>query len=337
MKTSIGVSCLLAALVGLLSCDNQSSPPKTMTEVRVQLKWVHQAQFAGMYVAIEQGYYASEGLEVALLEGGMNIDQADQLRSGAADFAILPAEALLLRNTEKPLLVALAVIYQRNPTVFIARAESGILRPEDLQGKTVAVGKMEKGGFIEGIIQLKAMLNNAGIEQQSIATTDYDPAYSAFLAGKADVTPAYLTGGVIKLQQQGIKLNLIWPGDYGVDTYSDTLAATEDFIAAQPDIVLRFLRATLKGWQTAIEDQETALRDTMKYAKVQDLNIQEAMLDAQIPLIATGRTPIGWMERSVWQQMATLYTELGATTAIPDIDVLHTTVFLETIHRTNPQ
>jgi len=326
---------LLPLLLLLSGCEKQEAPVRQA--LKVQLKWVHQAQFAGFYMAQEEGYYAEEHLDVTLVEGGLEIQQVDRLLSGAADFAVVPAEALLLKNPGTPKMVAIAVLYQRNPTVFIAKSESGIMSPKDLAGKTVAVGKMENSAFIEGIIHLKAMLKNTGVDFNSITTADYDPTYAAFLQGTVDVTPSYLTGGVTRLQNQGHQLSIIWPGDYGVDAYADTLATTDAYIAAHPDVVLRFLRATLKGWQKTIEDHDLALTTTMKYARVQGAEIQEAMLDAQVPLVSTGTTPIGWMKKFTWHSMAQLYTNSDAKESTLAADTFYTTSFLETIYGQQPE
>ncbi|WP_159441372.1 ABC transporter substrate-binding protein [Desulfopila aestuarii] len=300
--------------------------------MKVQLKWVHQAQFVGFYIALDEGYYDEENLDVTLFEGGPAIDQAVALHSGTVDFAVLPAEALLIKNSTLPKMVAISALYQLNPTVFVAKSDSGIINPKDLTGKIVAVGKMEEGGFLEGIIQFKAMLKNTGVAFDSIIQADYDPQYGAFINGAVDVTPAYMTGGVIKLQNQGLNLNLLWPGDYGVNAYGDTLATTDTYIAAHPDIVLRFLRATLKGWQKAIENQTLALATTMKYAKIQDTKLQEAMLDIQAPLVSTGDTPIGWMKQSVWQNMGELYKDSGNEERSAESGTFYTLNFLETIY-----
>ena len=280
-------------------------------KVRLQLKWEHQAQFAGYYAAVSKGYYTQENLEVELLPGGVNIDQVERVRSGEADFGVVPAETLLLKNDKPQKLIAIAVIYQRNPTVFVSRAGSNILRPEDLVGKTIAVGDMESGGFLEGILQLRALFKKRNLDIQAITTIPYDPLYTEFIAGRVDVTPAYLVGGVIKLRQKGIDLNLIWPGDYGIRFYSDTLVAADSFISDHPDIVLRFLRATLKGWQYCIMNQNDAVDITMQYAAIKDRGLQQSMMDAQNPLVHTGAHHIGWMQPEIWLGMEQLFVEQG--------------------------
>jgi NitT/TauT family transport system substrate-binding protein len=124
------------------------------------------------------------------------------------------------------------------------------------------------------------------------------------VAGKVDVTPTYLTAGAIKLRHKGVALNFIWPGDYGINFYSDALITTNRYLKEKHEIALRFLRASLKGWQYAIEHEIEAVDVTLQYAQMEkDRKIQEEMYEAQIPLIHTGEYPIGWMQANVWQGM----------------------------------
>lgn len=106
--------------------------------VTVQLKWVHQAQFAGFYVALERGYYTEENLEVRLVPGGRDINIAQAVAGGQADFGVLAAEDILINRNNGLPLKAIATIYRRSAVVFLSKADSGITRPKDFLGKTVA-------------------------------------------------------------------------------------------------------------------------------------------------------------------------------------------------------
>ena len=114
------------------------------------------------------------------------------------------------------------------------------------------------------------MMKKLGLDASKVKIVPYDPAYTAFYNGEVEVTPCYSTGGLIKMRQKGLKLNLIWPSDYGIHFYSDTLVTTDRMISEKPDLVTRFLRASLKGWQDAIEDYRQAVTVTLKYAQIKD-------------------------------------------------------------------
>ncbi len=328
--TRILSACILFAIF-LFSCET-SQPPKVPDAVTLQLKWVHQAQFAGFYMAQEKGYYAGENLSVTFLEGGPGIDLAKSILSGKAQIGIVAPENILIqRNQGKPL-TAIASIYRRSAVVFVSLADSGIVRPSDFIGKTVATGDISSAA-LDFELQLHALMKHLGIDISLVRITPYDSGYTAFYKGEIDVTPVYSTGGLIKMRQKGLKLNLIWPSDYGIHFYSDTLVATDSFIEQHPDLVIRFLRATLNGWQDAVEDYPKAVEVTMKYARISDPVLQTAMMDAMLPLVHTGEDVIGWMKPEIWQEMAELMAKQGLLTAPFDVNQAYTLRFLKEIHK----
>jgi NitT/TauT family transport system substrate-binding protein len=294
----------------LLACT-PPEPKKGKDPVTLQLKWLHQGQFAGFYMAKEKGYYTEENLDITLLEGGQDINPCKCLCTGQADFAIVSAESVFTGHTENSNVKAVAVIYQRSPVVFAAKAESHIIRPRDFAGKTIAVSNVEGGGFDEALIQFKTLMIKTGLKTNDYRIIPYDPLYRDFLTDKADITPTYLVNGAIQLRNMGIQLNLIWPGDYGIPFYSDTLVSTEKFLREKPDIAIRFFRASMKGWKDVVEQVDKAVEVTMKYAPDTDRTFQRDMIEAQMPLVHTGEHPIGWMEPEIWKSMYKILIDQG--------------------------
>jgi NitT/TauT family transport system substrate-binding protein len=263
MRTITLIFSILLLVIAVVACEPQQVK-RAPEEVKLQLKWLHQAQFAGFYVAQENGYYAKENIKVTFLEGGQDIDIDQRVVSGQADFGVLTPEFIFAARNQGAPLTAIAAIYRRSAVVFVAMAKSGIVRPSDFIGKTVATRDL--GGSQKDFeLQFHAMMKRLGLVPSKIKTVPFDPAYTAFYNGKVEVTPCYSTGGLIKMRQKGLKLNLIWPSDYGIHFYSDSLATTDRLISEKPDLVTRFLRATLRGWQDAIEDYRQAVTVTLKY------------------------------------------------------------------------
>jgi NitT/TauT family transport system substrate-binding protein len=323
---------LLAGLV-LLGCEVPPSA-KAPDEVTLQLKWVHQAQFAGFYVAQEKGYYARENLRVTFLEGGKDVDLGQRVQSGQADFGVLTPEFILKKRSQGGALTAIAAIYRRSAVVFVAKADSGIVRPTDFMGKTVAAGN-PWGSQTDFEMQFRAMMRRLDLDISKVNVVPYDPAYTAFYSGEVQVSPAYSTGGLIKMRQKGLQLNLIWPDDYGIHFYSDTLATSDRLIAENPDLVTRFLRASLRGWRDAVEDYLQAVAVTLQYARVPDPELQTAMMEAMLPLVHTGEDRIGWMTPEMWQGMVDVLLEEGLLKAPCDAKQAYTLRFLSEIHGVN--
>jgi len=287
-------------------------------------------------VAQEKGYYAQENLKVNFLEGGPGVDIAQRVLSGQADFGVLAPEFILMARSQGQPLTSISAIYRRSAVVFVARADSGIVRPADFLGKTVAT-KSESGAVVDLETQFYAMMNQLGLDVSQVNIVPYDSDYTAFYQGEADVTAAYFTGGLIRMRQQGLQLNLIWPADYGVHFYSDTLVTTDELVAENPDLVLRFLRASLRGWQTAIEDYTQAVAITLEYAQVKDAALQTAMMEAMLPLVHTGEDHIGWMKAERWQGMYDILHEQRLLAAPFDVQRAYTLRFLQEIYGAQPR
>lgn len=325
------VSCLLF----LSACSNQTEPRQQPDEVTIQLKWLHQAQFAGFYVAQEKGYYAEENLKVNFLEGGSDVDTIGTIRSNKADFAVVAPEIILMNHQREAPITAIAAIYRRSAVVYVSKKGSGITKPADFINKSIAATATGASAK-EFEYQLSAMLNRLGIDDDTIEVVPYDVKYRDFLSGKTDISAAYLTGGVILLRIQGLELNIIWPGDYGIELYSDTLVTTDKLARENPELVERFLRASLKGWNQALGNAEEATEITLKYARVKNKRFQLEMINKLRPLVDTGKNHIGWMDAHAWQNMHDLLLQQGTLSKpIEHLDTLYTTRFLHSIYDKN--
>ncbi|MBA4369294.1 MAG: hypothetical protein C0403_16845, partial [Desulfobacterium sp.] len=155
-------------------------------KIVLQLKWQHQAQFAGFYLAKEEGYYRRENLDVQFVEGGQGIDIAQSVVTGKADFGVVAPEDILIKQSDGLDIMAVATIFQRSAVVFVAMEKSGIARPEDFKGKTIAsVG----GGSVRDFeLRLHVLMKKIGMDLTAIRLVPYDPEYKDFYSGNVDVT-----------------------------------------------------------------------------------------------------------------------------------------------------
>jgi len=314
-------------LIAIFACEPQQAK-RAPDEVKLQLKWLHLPQFAGFYMAQERGYYTQENIKVILLEGGQGINTALNVTSGKADFGVLSPEDILMKRSQGESLTAIATIYRRSAVVLVAKADSGIVRPSDFIGKTLAI-KYEQKDFD---LRFYAMMKKLGLGSARLKIVNFDPDYIAFYKGEVDVTATYATTGLIKMRQRGLKLNLIWPSDYGIHFYSDTLATTDKLISEKPDLVNRFLSASLKGWREAIEEYRQAVTITMKYSQIKDPELQTTMMEAMLPLVHTGEDRIGWMKPEVWQGMYQILLEQKLLAKPFDVTQAYSLRFLNEIY-----
>ena len=323
-----GFVCLI--LIILTTACSKTSQAPISDHITVQLKWVHQAQFAGFYAAQEKNYYQDENIDVEFHPGGINIDIIEEVLSGHADIGVASSDMLIGRISEGAPIKAIAVTYRVNPFILIALPDSGIVTPKDMIGKKIAV--------IEGYdkAQMMTLLAINGISPDDYTMVPYEYSLDPLINGSVDVIPSFLAGTQIEVKKQIGDVNIIYPGDYGIHFYSDTIFTTNAMIENNPDLVLRFLRATLKGHQYAIAHAQEAAEISMKYAQNKDLDIQTEMAYASIPLIHTGENQIGWMNEDIWAGMIDILSEQNMLTNPVNIEDVYTMDFLYQIYGGTP-
>lgn len=323
----ITVFLLTVGLIGGLSaCLSPATAPPPLTPITVQLSWLHQAEFSGLYVAEQRGYFAAEGLQVTFLDGGPEVDFIAPVVNGAAQFGIAqPADLILARAAGQPVR-SIAAIYRHSPIVFFALTDSGITRPPDFVGK-----KIRSTTTVD--LTLRAMMARVGI-----APDQYHPVYlasdvSLFASGEVPVWGGFINVFALEVKQAGYKINLIYPDDYGIHFYGDVLITTDDLIAQNPELVQRFTRAVLKGWTYAVEHPAEVGAIVVKYNPKLDPTLETDKMAASLPLVNTGEDYIGWMKPEIWAGMEQTLRAQGVLTQPLTVDDVYTLQFLEQIYQ----
>ena len=315
----------LLSVTYLVACSPTSTPTQTLTPITVQLQWTHQAQFAGMHAADQNGYYGEEGLKVTFVEGGAQVDRFTPVLDGTAQFSMATADELILARAQGKPLRVIATIYRRSPIVFIALASTGITKPEEFTGKTIRVSA-------NLVPSLHAMTTRVGVTPDQYTEVVLPSDVQMFASGEVPVWGGFSNGFIISVLDAGYQINWIYPDDYGVHFYADTLFASDDLIAKNPDLVLRFLRATLKGWTYAVENPADVSALVQKYNPDADPDLEIKKMTASIPLVNTGEDFIGWMKPQIWAEMAETLREQGVLTEPLDVTQVYTLQFIEEIY-----
>jgi NitT/TauT family transport system substrate-binding protein len=314
----------IACSISACNTENTSSP--RLHPVTVQLRWLHQAQFAGFYAADQNGYYQNEGLSVSFLEGSHDLDLSAPLLEGEAQFGIMGVDGLLLARSEGKPLKTIAVIYRRSPVVFFSRAELNIKRPQDFVGKTIRVSRDVLPSF-------HAVTARVGISPEQYNLVILPSDLEAFAAGKAHVWSGFINGFALTAREAGYHLNYIYPDDYGVHFYADCIVLTDEMIDSHPDVVQRFLRASLKGWTYVVEaPREVAGPLVAQYKKDVDTAIENAKMIASLPLVNPGEDRIGWIRPDILDGMEKTLREQGILKNAVELKDVYTLRFLEDIY-----
>jgi NitT/TauT family transport system substrate-binding protein len=323
-KNPMGFIFLLALIFS--ACSPLATPATTLTPIIVQLLWTHQAEFAGLYAADQNGYYAQEGLAVTFLQGGATIDNVAAVQEGKAQFGIASAEALITARDQGKTLRAIAAVFRRSPTVFLTLANSGITRPQEFAGKTIRT-------LATLTATLHAMASFVGVSPNQYTEINLPSDVSMFASGDVPIWGMYLNGIAVPIKQAGYKVNIIYPDNYGVHFYGDVLISTDEMIKTNPDLVLRFLRASLKGWTYALENPETAISMLLKVEPKADKVIESEKMVVSLPFINTGEDHIGWMKAEVWSGMEKTLREQGILSQSLDVSQIYDLQFLEEVYK----
>jgi class 3 adenylate cyclase/ABC-type nitrate/sulfonate/bicarbonate transport system substrate-binding protein len=281
-------------------------PAAALDQVSMQLKWKHQFQFAGYYAALEQGFYRDAGLDVTIREGGPDINVAEAVASGKANFGVCNA-SVLREWTLGRRLVVLAAIFQHSPIVVLVARRADISSVSDLRGHTL----MDSPGSDE----IAAMLTREGVDYDALPRVAHAGNPRDLLAGRADAMVAYSTNEPFVLDQLGAAYRIFSPEAYGVDFYGDNLCTSETEVEVHPDRAAAFRAASLKGWAYALAHKEATVDLILK--SYSGKKSREALLyEAEQMEILVGRDPdrIGEQDPARWQGIAATYHKLGLLT-----------------------
>ncbi len=263
----------------------------------LQLPWHHQFQFAGYYMAKEKGYYNSAGLDVEVRDANQkNKNVVNDVLFGQADFAISDSGLLVSRSQGKPV-VAISAIFPSSPAIFLSLKESGIRTPADLAGKKVMLFSSPRSSSLYALLSQEGLLGNI-----EIIESNFD--VNSLLDEQVDVFNAYRTNEPYLLEAQGEQTNIIDPSDYGIEFYGDVLFTSEMFLEKNPKVVEEFRKASLKGWDYALNHfDETIAVIKEKYQA--DKTIQQLQFEAAAikEIIETGEGEIGAMDLARWAQI----------------------------------
>ena len=259
-----------AAVTGLVlsgcsstPADDTDSASGELTPVKLQLQWLTQAQFAGYYAALDQGFYEDEGLDVEIVQGGGDIVPQDALAGGDVDYAISWVPKVLGSIQNGANITDVAQIFERSATLQVSFKDSGIDSVADLAGKTI--GSWGYGNEWE----LYAGLNKAGItDDVTVVSQAFD--MSALLSGDIDAAQAMTYNEYAQLlETENPETGELYTADdfnvidwnvEGTSMLQDAIWADTAKLddEAYADQTVAFIKASIKGWAFARDDAEAA-------------------------------------------------------------------------------
>ncbi|MER2134006.1 MAG: ABC transporter substrate-binding protein [Arthrobacter sp.] len=323
LASGLAVTALALAGCGGESGDGSAAADE-LTPVKLQLQWFAQAQFAGYYAALDQGFFEEEGLDVEILEGGADIVPQDVLASGDADYAISWVPKVLGSIEQGAAITNVAQIFERSATLQVAMADSGIDGPEDLAGKKV--GSWGYGNEWE----LFAGMQQAGVEIDDIELIQQAFDMNGFLAGDIDAAQAmtYNEYAQVLETENPDTGELYQPEDLTViDWNEEGTAMLQDAIWADTqrleddeeyqETTVAFIKAAIKGWAYAKDNPEEAAEIVTGAGSTLGTSHQLWMTNETSKLIWPSTNGVGLIDEAAWEQTVEIAlgtkNETGAT------------------------
>lgn len=325
-KTLRGLLLIVLACLIVIPTLNCKKEPD---EISVRLKWQITTSSAGDIVAIKKGIFEKNRLDVTLNEGGFNQDPVKLVASGADFIGLEAADRVMLARAEGIPVVCVAMVFQSSPLVFISKEGSGIETPKDFEGRKVGV-KLATNAMP----MYEALLRKADVDRSTITEIPIQFSLTPFIEDQVEVLPGWINYQPFLLEQQGINCTTIDPRDYGIDVYDMCYFTTEKVIQEHPEIIERYLKSVLEGYQWAFEHKDEALNMVLEYKEGLDSAAQRFLLYENEPFVlSTPDGKIGWMEREKWEATQQVYLDAGMLEKPINLDSLYTNRFLEKIYK----
>ena len=291
------------ALAGLGYMTLGPGPLRAQSLDRVvhQLGWIKSIQFGGHFAAIHNGYFAEEGIEAEFLTGGPNSIGTDvAIATGQADTSDTDVPGTIRARAGEMPIKAIAAIMQRAPGAIMSLAESPLTSVQDFPGKTIAL----PSGLEP---QIASLMVAAGLDPASVTFVPVGTDPGMLAAGQVDGYYGWATNQGVMLMTRGVDIHIAYMNDLGIPGYAGVITATDQTIAERGDVLVRWLRAEIKGWQWHLDnpDEMAELMVSTYGQRGLDLEAQkvESRLMADfVPIGAAATNGLLWVEPEVFQQ-----------------------------------
>lgn len=296
-----------------------------MTDITVILDYIPNTNHTGMYVALDRGYYAEEGLNVQIIEpteGATNTLVA----VGKGQFGVAYQEDITMAHSlEEPLPIrAIAALIQHNTSGLVSWKGKNITSVKDFEGKTYAGW----GGPGEEAV-LRAVMEAEGLDFSKLNMVISDGNFAA-LEHDVDIMWFFEAWDMVTCELNGFELNYlpVRELDARLDYYTPVIITNEDMIANHPDVVRRFLSATRRGYMDAIADPDGCAEVLNKFAPDYTPEMLKKSQEYLADKYMEDTNRWGEMKQSVWDNYTEFMLEYKLIPEMIDADLLYTNEFL---------
>lgn len=315
----------LVVAFAIASCSGSQAESIETVTIRLPMGYIPNIQYAPFYVAVEQGYFKEQGIELEF-DYKFETDGIALVAAGELPFALVSGEQVLLARAQGLPVVFVMSWYGDYPVGLVAKTSQGIREPQDLRGKRIGL----PGLFGASYIGLRALLNDAGLKESDVTLDSIGfTQVEALAADQEDAAVIYIANEPIQLRAKGYEVDIIAVRDYA-QLASNGLISNEDVIRDDPELVSRMVKAILQGIQAAASDPEEAYEISKKFVE----NLDQADEATQKEILATSISlwqtdPFGYSDPVAWENMHALLLDMGLLAAPLDFEQAYTNDFLE--------
>jgi NitT/TauT family transport system substrate-binding protein len=295
-----------------------------MIDVSLPVGYIPNVQFAPLYVAIDKGYFAAEGINLKL-DYSFETDAVSLLGANELQFAIASGEQVLLARTRDLPVVYVAAWYQKYPVAVASKSGKGLLKPEDLRGKVIGVPVLSGASYIG----LRTILDAGGLSEKDVTLGVIGFSQVEMLAtDRVDAAVVYVANEPVVLESQGYPTDLIRVDDY-LTLVSNGLVTNEKTLAEDPELVKSMIRALLHGMSDVIADPDEAYQISTNYVETlaqADKTVQKQVLARSIGLWQG--VSLGLSDPAAWNNMLLILVKMGMVPSDLDVTRAFTNDFL---------
>jgi NitT/TauT family transport system substrate-binding protein len=317
-----------ATMLGLGAVGAQAAE---MTKLHVVLGYIPDVEMYGPEYALHQGYYKAEGLDVTLIPAGQGVDQVQMVAAGIAQIGIDNPEGILAGEGQGENFKVFAGQFQTQPIAMTCRKDSGVTTPADLKGKTVGV-KVNAQPYY------KLFLAKNNVAESDVKTTTIGPNdVSLLIAGRiaCEIT-TFAFNEPLLVQQAGVPTTVLPLGNYGLNAQADSFFVKSSFFdkPGNQAVLVKFLRATAKGWVSFYEDPKAAANYIIDGNFVDGLDRTQQIFQAEqqvnyMKSQLTKEKGILWLDPKIWAETAENLKAAGVTKTVIPLNGVLTTSILE--------
>jgi NitT/TauT family transport system substrate-binding protein len=231
----------VAAICMVLGLAVSGVPASAADRLVFGTNWLAEAEHGGFYQAVAAGIYARHGLEVEIRQGGPQVNHSQLLAAGVVDVAMIANNATAINFLTAGIpVVTVAAFFQKDPQVLVSHPEQGLGSPAAMKGRPIMISAEAREGYWK-FLKLKFGFDDSQIRP-------YNFQMAPFLADKRAIQQAYVTAEPYEIERHGVRPRLLLLADHGWPAYSTLTSVSKRLVTEKPDIVRRFVEASIEGW-----------------------------------------------------------------------------------------